>query len=218
MSTLINRAAALVEEMQAAVAGAPSLSLADLNGERTALIVIDMLDGFAKSGALSSPRVEALIPRILPIQRHFQQRGMAIVAFADTHPADAAEFVAFPPHCMAGTQEAEVVDELKAVGGYSLIPKNSTNGFIEPQFQEWLANHPAIDTFVLVGDCTDICVLQLALALKTNGNRQNRQVRVIVPAHVVDTFDAPGHDGDFMHLVALKIMAGNGVEIVRDLV
>lgn len=215
---LVNRAATILQELSTTLAAAPVLSLADLAPARTALVVVDMLNGFAKQGALASERVAGLIPPVARIQQHFQAQGSPILAFADAHPEDAAEFVSFPPHCIAGTPESELVDELKAVGGYTLIPKNSTNGFLEPAFQAWRAANEQIDTYVIVGDCTDICILQFALSLKADANRLNRPLRVIVPAAAVDTFDIPGHDGDFMHLTALTLMAGGGIEVVRDLV
>lgn len=215
---LTSRAPAVVAELAAAVERASTVQLSSLPADQTGLVIIDMVDGFARQGALSSPRVAALIPTVARIHRYFQEHGMPVVALADTHPTDAAEFEAFPPHCIVGTQESEMVTELKAIGGYTLVPKNSTNGFLEPAFREWLDRHGSLRTFVVLGDCTDICILQFALALKADANRRNLPLRVIVPATAVDTFDAPGHHGEFMHLVGLTIMAGAGIEIVRDLV
>ena len=40
----------------------PSLPLSELVAGRTALILVDLVEGFAREGALASPRVEALLP------------------------------------------------------------------------------------------------------------------------------------------------------------
>ena len=48
-----------------------------------------------------------------------------------------------------GTLEAEVISELQEIGGYHLINKNSTNGFIEPEFQQWLKENQNINTYII---------------------------------------------------------------------
>lgn len=216
-TALLDRASALVGQWLEHVAAAKSIEMASLPVERTALIIVDMVNGFAREGALASPRVEALIPAIARLQEQAKERGLPILAFGDSHPADSLEFNAYPPHCIVGTTESELVAELATVGGYQFFPKNSTNGCIEPAFQSWLVEHPAIDQFIVVGDCTDICILQFALTLKTQFNRQNRASRIIVPINGVDTFDAPNHDGDLLHVAAINIMIGNGIEVVSQI-
>ncbi len=195
----------------------PDLELNTLEAEQTALIVIDMTNGFAREGALQSPRIEALIPGITELMGRLSGRQAPVVAFADNHTPASPEFEAYPPHCLKGTAESELVDEIKKAGDYLLIPKNSTNGFFEEDFSHWLKSHAHIENFILAGDCTDICVVQLATALKAWFNRQNKRVRVIVPERLVDTYDFELHDGDFMHLSALYTMIINGVEVVRNI-
>jgi nicotinamidase-related amidase len=212
--TLLEQAPNLVRAMVEKVEQAQAVELAALPADRTALIIVDMINGFAREGALASPRVGGLIPTITDLLQRAKERGIAAVAFGDSHLEDSLEFQSYPPHCIAGTAESEVVAELAGVGGYTFLPKNSTNGFIEPGFQAWLAGHPTVDTFVVVGDCTDICVLQFVLTLKTDFTRQNRPVRIIVPVNGVETFDAPGHPGDLLHVAALNLMMGNGIDVV----
>ena len=113
-----------------------------------------------------------------------------------------------------GSYEGEIVDEIKEVGGYTLIPKNSTNGFLEEEFQKWFEQNHKIDTFIVTGDCTDICVQQFAIALKTWFNMQNKKARVIVPVDAVETYDFGTHNGDLMNAMALYNMMINGVEVV----
>ncbi len=196
----------------------PELCLSQLDPKRTALIIVDMINGFAREGALQSPRVEKIIAPIVCLTRACQKAGIPVLAFADSHGEMSPEFRAYPPHCLAGTNEAELVDELKALGGYRLFLKNSVNGFLETEFQQWLKEHQAIDQYLVVGDCTDICIQQLAVTLKAWFNMNNRESRVIVPVNAVDTFDGGLHHGDLMHEMALFMMSGNGVEIVGRIV
>lgn len=193
-----------------------ALQLDSLDYSKTALIVVDMVNGFARAGALYSPRIAALIPAIAELSTACARRNIPQLAFADTHPENSPEFLSYPPHCLAGSEESQLVPELQAAGPFMLIPKNSTNGFLEPAFQDWLAEYQQRDTFIVVGDCTDICIEQFATTLKCSFNRQNRPARVIVPMNLVDTYDFGIHRGDLLHAMALMLMIGNGIEVVKE--
>ena len=81
--------------------------------------------------------------------------------------------------------------------------------------------------FVVVGDCSDLCTYQAAMALRLEANAENLERRVVVPADVVETFDTPvsvarelgihAHDGDLHQVLFLHHMALNGVEVVKRL-
>lgn len=193
-----------------------ALPLNCLDQDKTALVIMDVINGFTREGALKSARVEALIQVIAGLSEECGKRGIARIAFADSHAEKSPEFDSYPVHCLAGTSESEIVDELKKHPGYLLIPKNSTNGFLETGFQDWLARNGAIRNFIIAGDCTDICVLQFALSLKAWFNMRNEQSRVIVPVDAVNTYDYGTHDGDLLHVVSLYIMAGSGIEPVKS--
>ncbi|NMA67619.1 MAG: cysteine hydrolase, partial [Clostridiaceae bacterium] len=123
------------------LAGLPAVKLKDLNSDQTALIIVDMINGFVREGALKDKRAEAIIPAQAELSKACDMLNIKKLAFADSHTSESPEFGAYPVHCMAGTSESEVVDELKEIGGYTLIPKNSTNGFHEEEFQKWLADN-----------------------------------------------------------------------------
>ncbi len=208
---------AALGEMFDMLTNLPALEMQGLTGKNTALVIVDMINGFAREGALKSPRVEALIDEITRLSQVCDEQGMAKLAFADCHTEASPEFGSYPVHCLTGTSEGQMVKEIEAVGGYKLIPKNSTNGFLEEEFQTWLGENLHIDTYIVTGDCTDICVLQFATTLKTWFNRQNKKVRIIVPANMVDTYDLGVHNGDLMHAVALYMMIGSGIEVVKEI-
>lgn len=218
---LIEKAAFLQQGQQALaqmydmVAKAPVISWQTLDKERTAVIVLDLINGFAKEGALASPQVEGIIAENVRLCQAAQRQGIEVVAFADEHTMHSPEFVHFPPHALQGTSESEIVEELAAVGGYVRLGKNSTNGFLAPAFTKWLQNHEHIQQFILIGDCTDICVLQMAQTLKAWFNQQDRASRLIVPWMAVETYTMGEHDGDLLNIMALYLMALSGVEIVR---
>lgn len=172
-----------------------------------------MLNGFAREGALMSPRAERLIPEIVKLTEACGEQQIAKLAFADCHTDGSPEFDAYPQHCLMGSREGEIVHELKEIGGYTLIPKNATNGILEEPFLAWLKDNQHIDTFLIAGVCTDICILQFALTLKSWFNMQNKRVRVIIPVNTVDTFELGLHDADLMSMMALYNMQINGIEL-----
>lgn len=198
--------------------------------DRVALLIVDMVNGFCKEGALASPRVGALIE---PVCRLLLDAGACgverVLFFADTHPGDAREFAAFPPHCLAGTAEAEVVAELLVVPAAAqgeIVPKNS---LCSVWAGDWHQRLVAAGTraVVVAGDCTDLCVYHLAMPLLLHANQAGYDLEVIVPANCVETYDLPvpmarsigamPHDGDLLHKVFLYHMALNGVRVVASI-
>lgn len=213
-NNFLERSSEALGEIFDMLASLPELSLKEFQGNQTVLVMIDMVNGFARKGALKSPRIEDLIPEITELAKSCNDLGIKTLAFADCHTEESPEFEAYPLHCLAGTFEGEIVDEIKEVGGYTLIPKNSTNGFLEEEFQKWLNENQHIDTFIIVGDCTDICIQQFAITLRTWFSLHNQKVRIIVPINAVETYDLGVHSGDLMNVMALYNMMGSGIEVV----
>ena len=89
-----------------------SLALNTLPGASTALMIVDMIEGFTRSGPLASPGMEALTPAVAALAARCDARGMEVVAFADCHDPACPEFAAYPPHCIKGDTQSEVVGEI----------------------------------------------------------------------------------------------------------
>ncbi len=197
----------------------------------TAVFSADMINGFVHDGALSSPRVNAIIKPVVDVFQAAWEHGVReFVLLQDTHDPETSEFRAYPPHCIASTPESVTIPELARLPGsdfFTIIPKNSLNPAIETAFDRWLDDHPDINTAVVVGNCTDLCVYQLAMHLRMRANALNLATfDVIVPATAVQTFDIPetsetiagqAHPGDFFHDVFLYHMAANGIRIVASI-
>lgn len=214
---LLQQVAPALDEILTTLAQQPHLDLAQLPLDRAVLVSVDMNEGFTRKGPLSSPRINALSPEVARVHRRCRDLGIPMLVFTDSHDQNSPEFIenggSYPTHCLAGTEESEPIPEIQEIGGYTLIPKNSTNGYLEPAFQAWRRQNPDRTVFVVIGDCTDICVSHFATTLKADANRQNQTVRVIVIGSAVQTYDAPWHPGDLLHVMALFMMHGNGIEI-----
>lgn len=214
----------------------PTLAWSDLRTEaqqeRVALISVDMINGFCHEGVLSSPRVKNIIPAVAAAFKGAYSIGVREFVLAqDCHTPESAEFADFPPHCQADTSEANTIPELANLpfaNLYQIVSKNSLNAFHGTDLGKWLEDRHHFRVAVIVGDCTDLCVHQMALHLKLYANAHSLKMRVIVPENAVQTYhmpvetanaiDALPHDGDFMHLVFLYHMRLNGVEVVREIV
>ncbi len=210
-----------------------SMALRDTGPDptRVAVISTDLIVGFCKSGALASERVGNLTTPVVDLFRRSYEHGVRdFVLLQDTHDPETPEFGAWPVHCVRGTEESETVPELASLpfaDEFTIIPKNSLAPGFGTSFEDWLNDHPEINTAVVVGDCTDLCVYQLAMYLRLRANALNfAAFDVIVPLDCVDTYDLPveeasgsvkAHPGDFFHEVFLYHLALNGVHVVRAL-
>jgi nicotinamidase-related amidase len=214
----------------------PELEMKDLvvaagdDPDAVALFAVDLTQGFADEGPLSSERVAGIVPAAVRLFKRARTLGIRhFVLPQDTHSPDALEFSSFPAHCVAGTPEAKTVSELLALpfsDEFTVVEKDTISSSLNTGLGAWLETHGQVKTFIVVGDCTDLCVYQLAMYLRLRANAWHLNgVRVLVPTDGVDTFHlavdvaqeigAMPHHGDLLHLVFLYSMAQNGVEIVK---
>lgn len=190
----------------------PMKNLSDLDLNKTELFIVDINNGFAKEGALYSPRIENLINPIVNFTKSVSNDIKNIIAFTDYHTLDSIELLSYPKHCIEDTLECEIIDELKDIKNIKIIKKNSTNGF----FALENLNFENIDNIIIVGDCTDICIYQLAITLKSYFNQHNINKNIIVPVNLVDTYHVDNsHPAELLNIVFLNSMIQNGIEVVK---
>ena len=190
--------------------------------ESTAVFSTDMINGFLRNGSLASERVNAITEPVVSLFSRAWDLGMReFVLLQDTHDPMTPEFVSYPPHALVGTKESETIPELTELpfsDRFTVIEKNSLSPSIGTIFDSLLAEHEHISTAIVVGNCTDLCVYQLAMHLRLRADALNlAEFEVIVPENCVATFDTSNHPGDFFHQVFLYHMASNGIRIVRAL-
>lgn len=212
----------------------PVVNLKDVapDPSQVAIVSVDVINGFCISGPLASERVGRIVEPIASLfQRAWDYGIRHILLTQDSHEPDAVEFSAWPPHCIRGTAEAEPVDAFKRLPFFNqmlILEKNSISSGLNTGLNDWLAQHPEVNTFIVVGDCTDLCTYQLAMHLRLDANARQLQRRVIVPVDGVETYDRPievaekeggfPHPGDLLHAIFLYHMALNGIEVVEKIV
>lgn len=180
------------------------------------IFVVDMINGFIKEGALHDT---AILACVNPIQSLIEDLQVRTVFIADAHPPKTREFISYPSHCVIGTSQSEIIDELSPYVEY-LYKKNSTNTFTAPQFQEFLDEDIYLyDDIIITGCCSDICILQFALCLNAWLNEHNEdQKRIIIPMDCIDTYHIEKiHDATMMNEFSIANMAANGIMIVQHI-
>lgn len=153
------------------------------------LLVIDMLRGFCEEGRplYCGPAVKPIVPFIRKLIEGYNQRDETVVFICDRHEPDDLEFRMFPPHCIRGSEEAEVIEPLRGLARNEVvIPKRRYSGFFGTDLEQVLAGLKP-DLVEVVGVCTNICVLYTVEELR------NRDYPVRVYRRGVASFDSGAH-------------------------
>ena len=212
------------------------------------LVIIDEVNGFCKPGAgnLAPVAPDAVIDKMISLTNalalNFSDHNLPILVLCDTHAANRPE-PPYPPHCIEGTGEEELVDQLKWLETEDLSPvtvihKNCINGFIggltpvSNQVKDWV-DFEEIEVMIVVGICTDICDLQFVqtvLSARNHGLLGNLEDVVIVapacatydlPLEVVRAIGLPdtaAHPRDITQHLGLYLMQSSGAILVNDLI
>jgi len=167
------------------------------------LIVVDTQEGFTRQGNLASETCTAAVPRIAELVEKELADGTPIVFTKDSHREGDPEFEMFPPHCLVGTTEHELAEELREFepDAAAVIQKTRYSAFHRTELDQ-LLRELAPEEVHVAGLCTDICVLH------TTADLRNRDYRVVVHRDAVETFDTPGHDHEEINRWALGHIEG----------
>ena len=152
-----------------------------------AVLVIDMLRGFLEEGypLYCGKRSRRIIPRVRRLLEKESAAGSPVFFVCDRHAPDDPEFRMVPPHCIAGTEEAEIIPELSHYPG-KIIPKRRYSAFYGTPLDRRL-KHIGVQKLILCGVCTDICVLHTA------ADARNRDYFVEVPVDCVAAMSLRAH-------------------------
>ena len=159
-----------------------------------AVLVVDMLRGFLEEGypLYCGARARRIIPGVQRLLERELAGGAAVFFLCDHHAPDDAEFKMFPPHCLEGTAEAEVIPELAKYKG-EVIPKRRYSAFFDTPLEEKLLKLKP-EKLIVCGVCTDICVLH------TVADARNRDYQVEVSVDCVASFDEKAHSSALRHM------------------
>ena len=178
------------------------------------LFIIDMNNGFINNGALADKYIANIIPNIIKLSEiiFFDKTKNPIFMILDKHEPNSAEFNTFPKHCLAGSEECELVDEIKKIPYTNIFFKNSLSAIFNSQLKFILLNSPNLKEIVITGCCTDLCVLNFAIPAKCLFDENNiNNIKVTVPFDCVETYESPTHNRQKANYFAREIMSAAGV-------
>jgi nicotinamidase-related amidase len=209
------------------------------------LVLVDISNGFCTVGAgnlapvAPNKQIEKMVEEASRLAKLFCEKNWPIFALLDTHYQDKPE-PPFPPHCIIGTGEENFVPALEWLEKESNVTikrKDCIDGYIgciekdgSNVFADWIGKYQ-IRTVLVLGICTDICVLDFAsstLAARNIGRVLPLQ-DVVIYSEGCATYDLPievavnikgalSHPQDFMHHMGLYIAKGRGAKVVDRVV
>ncbi|XP_047082059.1 nicotinamidase 1-like [Lolium rigidum] len=212
---------------------------------RTGLVIVDVVNGFCTVGAgnlapvTPNKQIEKMVEEAGRLAKVFCDRNWPVFAFLDTHYPDKPE-PPFPPHCIIGSGEENFVPALEWLENdpnVTIRRKDCIDGYLASfekdgsnVFGDWVAKFQ-IQTVLVVGICTDYCVLDFAsstLAARNIGRVPPLQ-DVVIYSEGCATFDLPvevainikgalAHPQDLMHHMGLYMAKSRGAKIVDRII
>ena len=171
---------------------------------KRAVIIIDMLQDFVH-GSLKFEGSEKIIEPIAKLLDHARANKWPVIYSNDAHIEGDREFEVWGPHALAGSKEAEVIEELKPQKGDYIIPKRRYSGFFGTDLDTLLREH-GIDTVILTGLHTHICVRHTAADAFFRG------YKLKIPEDGVNSFTEKDHTEGLEYLKQIynaKIITSN---------
>jgi len=211
------------------------------------LIIVDAVNGFCTPGrgplapVEFNAQIKIMIDKIDDLAKIAVKKALPILALRDSHRTDQNE-APYPPHCLEGTGDDELVDQLlwlKSAPNTEILAKNCINGVIggirssRNVVFDWIIDgveRKQIDTLLVTGICTDICVLGLVVALLSARTRNliGDIKEIVVLEEACATYDLSlktarelglpdkaAHPQELYHQMGLRIMQNQGALIVR---
>jgi nicotinamidase-related amidase len=143
--------------------------------DRTALLVVDMLkDFFVPRAGLAAPQeIERLIANNKKVVGSARRSGIPVVFVCDNFqktevPID-RHFKLSAPHCVTGTEGAEVIDELEFNDERDFfVPKKLYDGFYNTRLDSILRELD-VKNCIVVGTWTNACVQHTVMGAWVRG-------------------------------------------------
>lgn len=191
----------------------------NLEEVNSAIFVIDMNNGFCEEGALADPTIKRIVPNIRKIIMDGLKRESALFFVNDKHTEDSVEIKRYAGHCIT-PREQKTIKELSIFEEYAdrVFYKNSTCALFAPGMMEMLLQMKNLKRIVITGCCTDICIMNFAVALRNFMDEWNVDVDIVVPINAVETFHIPNvHEREEANQFGYRVMESNGIRLIKEM-
>lgn len=180
------------------------------------LIIVDMVNGFVKEGALADPYIKNIIPENIKLIEMILKNNEGLAFIKDSHEEGCREFERYPIHCVKGTYESELISELSKYDKKGQVyEKNSTSTLFAPNFISDIKKLKSLKEVIITGCCTDICIMNLAIPLQNYFDQNDNEIEIIIPVNAIETYEAPWHNREEYNLMAYKMMEQSGIKLVK---
>ena len=190
-----------------------------LEDYKKALYMIDMNNGFVNFGTMANKEYNKLVPEQLKMIEKFRKEDELVNFVLEGHNPNATEFKKYPPHCIKGTPEADLIPEFineQKKPHTRTFYKNSINGMLTGDVAKDLQRLKDLREIVLGGVCTDLCLMALGRTVTRKLDEINREVVMFLVKKACDTYDAPDHNREEWTNIAYRVLQQAGVIIVED--
>ena len=162
--------------------------------QSAAVLVIDMANDFVYPGGTIADaggpeyqkRAQAIIPSLARLLSAARAAGVTVIYATDAHTPKDKELRKWPPHSMAGTPQAEIVDALMPQPGDVLWGKQTYSPFLNPGFEQMLEER-GITKLYITGLHTDCC------ARHTSGDAFQRGLDLVWVTDALQAFTDEAH-------------------------
>ena len=175
---------------------------------RTAVVVIDMINDFV-TGIFKNERAVKIVPNIKRLLAFARKQGAPTIYATDAHlPNVDTEFEVWGSHAVKGSWGAEIIDELKPEKNDFRVLKRKYSAFQGTDL-DMLLRELKVDTLILTGVVTDICIQHTAADAFFKG------YKAAVPQDCVEAVDASTQKAAIAYL---KKAYGCEITTVNELV
>ncbi len=129
---------------------------------RPAVLVIDMIVDFT-TGRLGSPAARNIRPALMKFLTQARSKKAPVFYCQDAHVPSDPELKVWGPHGMFGTAGAKTDPLLKPKENEPVIPKHTFDAFFGTDLDD-LLKETGVNTVILTGVATEICIQQTAAA------------------------------------------------------
>jgi nicotinamidase-related amidase len=170
---------------------------------KSAVVVIDLANDFVHPGGMIADAggadyqklAQGIIPRLSRLLDAARSAGVTVIYTTDAHTPDDFELRKWPPHAMAGTKHAEIVDELAPKAGDVVLGKQTYSPFCSSPIDDVLRER-GITRLYITGLHTDCC------ARHTSGDAFQRGYDLVWVTDVLTAFTNEAHDNGLEYFKA----------------
>jgi nicotinamidase-related amidase len=148
---------------------------------KMALLIIDMCKDFVW-GSLKCERAASIVPNLQSLAEAARRAGVPVIYSNDAHLRGLDhELGVWGEHSLAGSEGAQVIEELRPREQDYVVPKRTYSGFYQTDL-ELLLRDLGVDTVILTGLHANICIRHTA------ADAFFRRLNIIVPKDGVEAF------------------------------